>query len=85
MNYDKITAILRTMAILDAMTDRVGHWRLGEIAQWSCIPRATCDRYLKVMVQFNLIDMQRFDEGKFGYRLFSLNDDGRELIRVFTL
>jgi len=80
---DKAIAILRAIAILDALRREKGRYRLGEISHWSRTPRATADRHIRQLVAWKLITQT---EGQFNglpCRLFAITNDGHDLIRVY--
>jgi len=80
---DKTLSILQAVAILDALQAKKGSYKLGEISRWSKVSRATCDRHLKRMVEWRLLKQS---DGKFNglpCRLFSITDDGHELISIY--
>jgi hypothetical protein len=76
MKVSKIARILRTIAVLDALRGKQGSYRLGEISQWACIPRATCNRYLVAISAMQLIEMVEEEYKGLPCREFKITDSG---------
>lgn len=83
MNLDKMLIILRAISILNALRSEEGSYRLGEISQWSRIPRATCDRYLVQMVDLGILDKTPGEYASQDCRLFAINQEGRALVEIY--
>jgi len=85
MNHEKMTQILRILAIFDALNQERGEYRLGQVTDWSTMSRATCDRYLKKMVDMEVL---KISDGVYGgkyCRLFSIEEAGEQLIRIYSI
>ena len=85
MNAQKFGAILRTIMVLNALKGEKGSYRLGEISQWASMPRATCDRQLRMMVACNiLVVCEKKYKGDF-CRVFSISEAGEKLAEILKL
>jgi len=82
MKYERVTEILRVLAIFEALAQSGGGWRLGQIANWSTMSRATTDRHLVKMVQVGLLEQRESVYAGKPCRVFSISSDGRELMSV---
>lgn len=85
MNHEKVTQILRILAIFDALNQSRGEYRLGQIVDWSTMSRATCDRYLRKMTDCEIVKMTDGVYGGKYCRLFSIAEAGEQLIRVYSI
>jgi len=85
MDAYKIAGILRTIKVMDALQRKQGSYRLGEISQWAVISRATCDRYLKRMVAWQLIEISVGKYNGLPCRYFSITSEGEEFSKVLWI
>jgi hypothetical protein len=76
MKPKRIALILNTIALLDQVGQVKGKYRLGIISSYSTLPRATVDRYLKTMVQANLVKMSTGDYRCEKCRMFEIAPEG---------
>lgn len=82
---DKMLAILRAITVLDALSGRQGRYRLGTISQWSCVPRSTCDRKLRKMVEYGMLSETIEDYRNEPCRVFAITEVGRDLVKIFSV
>lgn len=82
MKRDRIEEILRVLAIFDALSQSRGEYRLGQIASWATMSRATVDRHLNKMTEAGLLKKNHGIYGGKECRLFSLSDDGQALLSI---
>lgn len=78
----KALELVRVVAIMDALNNEKGRYRLGEIRQFSRHSRATCDRYLRLLVSWGLLSQEdAIYKGK-SCRAFSVTQEGRDLMAL---
>lgn len=82
MKKEKVEQILRVIAIFDALSQSRGEYRLGQIANWATISRATVDRYLVAMSRMKLITQSAGEYAGKECRLFKITDDGLQLLQL---
>jgi len=85
MKKERVEEILRVLAIFEALSQSRGAWRLGQIADWSTMSRATTDRHLVKMVDAGLLEKSEAVYAGKPCRVFSISDDGRELMQVLSV
>lgn len=78
MDVYKIEAILRALSVMDALQSQEGSYRLGIVATWSCLSRATCDRYLKRMAAWGLVAISTKKYKGSLCREFGITQEGRD-------
>lgn len=84
MKPQRIALILNTIALLDLVGQVKGKYRLGIISSYSTLPRATVDRYLKVMVQVGLLEMSTGDYRCEKCRMFEISPEGVKFLNSFS-
>lgn len=77
---EKALELVRTIAVMDALNNEWGRYRLGEIQQFSRISRATCDRYLRLLVSWGLLSQEDAIYKGRPCRAFRVTQDGRDLM-----
>lgn len=78
----KALELVKVVAVMDALNNEQGRYRLGEIQQFSRVSRATCDRYLRLLVSWELLSVEdAIYKGK-PCRAFSITQDGRDLMAL---
>jgi DNA-binding IclR family transcriptional regulator len=70
---------------MDALKREQGSYRLGEISSWASIPRATCDRYLKRMAAWGLVEISVESYNGLPCRFFSITTEGKEFKQVMQI
>ena len=85
MNEDKIVSIMRAIVVLNSLARKQGSYRLGEIAQWSHTSRATCDRYLRRMVECELLEERQSVYGGKPCRVFAIAQDGEDFLSAWNV
>lgn len=79
---EKALELVRNVAIMDALNNEQGRYRLGEIQQFSRISRATCDRYLRLLVSWELLAQEDAIYKGRPCRAFKITQDGRDLMTL---
>jgi response regulator of citrate/malate metabolism len=82
---DRMLSLVRVVVIMDALNNEQGRYRLGEIHQFSRISRATCDRYLKVLVSWGLLNQEDAIYKGRPCRAFTVTQEGRELMHIRSM
>lgn len=85
MNEEKIIAIMRAIAVMDSLARKRGEYRLGEIKQWSHMSRATCDRYLRKMVAWGMLEQKTLEYAGKECRVFSIAKDGEDFLSAWSV
>lgn len=85
MKEETIVTIIRAIAVLDSLQRKRGEYRLGEIRQWSHVSRATCDRYLKRMVEWEMLEQKESKYAGKPCRVFSIAKDGEEFLNAWSV
>jgi predicted ArsR family transcriptional regulator len=79
---EKALELVRTVAVMDALNNEQGRYRLGEIQQFSRVSRATCDRHLRLLVSWQLLKVEDAIYKGRPCRAFSITKDGRDLLAL---
>jgi hypothetical protein len=85
VNEEKIVAIMRALVVMDSLTRKRGEYRLGEVTQWSHMSRATCDRYLRRMVEWEMLEQKESEYAGKKCRVFSIAKDGEDFIGAWSV
>lgn len=85
MKQERIAEILRVLAIFEALSQKRGAWRLGQITSWATMSRATCDRHLRKMTAMGLLEVAESEYAGKPCRVFSISEDGRALMQVLAV
>jgi hypothetical protein len=74
--------LVKVVAVMDALNNEKGRYRLGEIQQFSRNSRATCDRHLRLLVSWQLLAVEDAVYKGRPCRAFSITQDGRDLMAL---
>lgn len=85
MNEEKIVTIMRAITVLDSLQRKRGEYRLGEIKQWAHMSRATCDRYLRKMVEWEMLQQNEKEYAGKKCRVFSIAQDGEDFLSAWSV
>jgi len=80
MKLQRMILILNTIALLNAIGQGERAYRLGVIAEFSTLPRSTCDRYLKRMTKLGLLDVEVNSYRCENCRNWSITEQGKQLL-----
>jgi len=77
---EKALELVKVVAVMDALNNEQGRYRLGEIKQFAKVSRATCDRHLRLLVSWELLKQEEAIFKGRPCRCFSITQDGRDLM-----
>lgn len=83
MMWERMFVTVRVFTILDALKGEQGSYRLGEIQQWTRVSRATCDRQLRKLVNFGVLNISVRGYKGAPCRYFSITEQGRKLLEEY--